>query len=87
MLHVCVCVIHVLYMCMRVYLYVRAFSITQVTIPQKWGLGNHVSIPSWSAEGSPKYELILSIFDWNLIYNLLDFRQVINIPKPQLFSS
>lgn len=88
--YVCVCVfvlIHVLYMCMRVYLHVHAFSITQVTIPQGWGLGNRVSVPSLSSEGSPKYALILSIFDWTLIYNLLDFRQVTNIPKPQLFSS
>ena len=66
-------VIHVLYMCMRVYLYARAFSITQVTLPQGWGSGDILSISSRSAKGSPKYALILSGFDWTLVYNHLDF--------------
>lgn len=80
-------VIHALYVCMGVYLYVRAFTITQLTIPQGWGLGNLVSISPWSAEGSRKYGITLSIFDWTLIYNHLAFRQVTNISKPQLNES
>lgn len=74
-------VIHVLYMCMRVYLYVCPVSIIQVTILQGWHLGDHVSIPPLVCLG--KYAHILSLFDRTLIYNHLDFGHVTNISKPQ----